>query len=482
MTRKEANEITSRRHGTVRLPGLRPAPQCGNADAMSRNLAAAATPRPRRRRLRAAGALVAVAALLLALVTVLALDLAPRARGGAAPDAAVARHALAAGQTLRAFLGADAPPGRLELSAAEIDALLASASRLAPGALGGASVEADRIALELSLGPPWLPLGLWANLGLDIAAPADGLHVAAARVGALPLPPALVEAGLVRALDRALGGHGLGRAALDGVTGIAVEDDAAVVEFGLGAGDRAALLAQLREAMRMPAGEAALDAIRRHIHSLQMELADGSLPRDGSVLPYLRSMIGRAAAMSQRQTAPEDSVIAGAGLLALAIYCGEEALAPAIGILYTEEMRAGNGCEGATLGGRDDLKRHFLVSAGLQAASTGSAALGIGELKELLDSDGGSGFSFDDMAANIAGARFAAAFLAAPSQEWPALAAAIGAESDVLPEVGDLPSGMSQAEFEARFGAVDSEDYRAMIAEIERRVGALPAQRALAGG
>ena len=47
-------------------------------------------------------------------------------------------------------------------------------------------------------------------------------------------------------------------------------------------------------------------------------------------------------------------------------------------------------------------------------ASSGGAAFSAGEYKELLDSNPyGSGFSFDDLAADRAGIRFAARLLAA---------------------------------------------------------------------
>ena len=140
-------------------------------------------------------------------------------------------------------------------------------------------------------------------------------------------------------------------------------------------------------------------------------------------------------------------------------------------------------CDPATLGGRDDLKRHFAVSAGLYAASTAQATIGVGELKELIDSgDGGSGFSFDDLAADLAGARFAAVLLATPATGWPELRARLTAESDILPEVRDLPSGLSAAEFAARFGDVDSPEYRAIVDEITRRIDALPFHRMASGG
>ena len=68
------------------------------------------------------------------------------------------------------------------------------------------------------------------------------------------------------------------------------------------------------------------------------------------------------------------------------------------------------------------------------------AAFGIGELKELLDSnEGGSGFSFADMAADAAGVRFAETFLAAPRGDWRPMLARIGGEADLMPALDGLP-------------------------------------------
>ena len=116
-----------------------------------------------------------------------------------------------------------------------------------------------------------------------------------------------------------------------------------------------------------------------------------------------------------------------------------------------------------------------MISAGLYAATSGKAAFGMGELKELLDSNaGGSGFSFDDMAVDLAGVRFAEALLAAPRADWPAMVARIGDDGTLVPSLDGLPSGLSEAEFRRRYGDVDSPAYAELVRELRRRVDALP--------
>ena len=62
------------------------------------------------------------------------------------------------------------------------------------------------------------------------------------------------------------------------------------------------------------------------------------------------------------------------------------------------------------LRGRADLTQHFMVSAALALTLDEETALGIGVSKERADSQtGGSGFSFSDLVADMAGIRFAVA-------------------------------------------------------------------------
>jgi hypothetical protein len=99
-------------------------------------------------------------------------------------------------------------------------------------------------------------------------------------------------------------------------------------------------------------------------------------------------------------------------------------------------------------------------------------AQSIGLKKELADARSGSGFSFNDMAANLAGARFGAMALQAPAELQARVAPGVG-DDDLMPAWVDLPQFMPEAEFVRRYGGVGAPRYQAMMAEIERRVGAL---------
>ena len=353
---------------------------------------------------------------------------------------------------------------------AEVNGVLASAERLLPGMRGRATVGDETLAVVVSVGTPLLPAGVWANLAVAFADSDDGLEIAAARIGRLPLPPALAERALRIGLDRTLG-PGAGDAAAASVAALALSPGKARVAFNADDDGRVPLLEFLRVRARGAAGTDARALAEAQIEAIQAAVRAGRLPRQGSFLPYVRFVVDTAG----RQVGPDRERARGA-LYALALYCGDPGFETVVGVsLPGRSQGKRNGCLGTTLGGRDDLRQHFAISAGLDAATSGTAAIGIGELKELLDSNpGGSGFSFEDMAADVAGVRFSRTFLAAPPADWPALAARIAAEDAVLPSLADLPSGLSADEFHARYGGLDSEAYAALVAEIDRRVEALP--------
>ena len=132
-----------------------------------------------------------------------------------------------------------------------------------------------------------------------------------------------------------------------------------------------------------------------------------------------------------------------------------------------------------TLAGRTDLPQHFTVSAALAATAGSPLSDAVGLYKEVDDARVGSGFSFADIAADRAGTRFGelATSTGAGSARLQPLVARGLQESDLLPEVRDLPEFMTEAEFKRRFGGIGQPPYRQLLGEIERRIAALPLYR-----
>jgi hypothetical protein len=130
--------------------------------------------------------------------------------------------------------------------------------------------------------------------------------------------------------------------------------------------------------------------------------------------------------------------------------------------------------------GRDDFPKHFIISAALAANAGGPLSDAVGVFKEIDDSRGGSGFSFNDLAADRAGVRLGEQATASDSSAnklQQALGGSVLNETDFMPSVEGLPEFMPEAEFKRRFGGIGAPPYNKMMQEIERRVSALAFNR-----
>ena len=124
------------------------------------------------------------------------------------------------------------------------------------------------------------------------------------------------------------------------------------------------------------------------------------------------------------------------------------------------------------LGGRDDLPKHFMISAAIAATTDTPMSNAVGLYKEVDDSQGGSGFSFTDIAADQAGTRFGQLALQTneSARRLQTRAAAALAEPDILPALDGLADQMPDSEFQRRFGGIGSPAYMKVMQDIERRI------------
>lgn len=123
-----------------------------------------------------------------------------------------------------------------------------------------------------------------------------------------------------------------------------------------------------------------------------------------------------------------------------------------------------------TLAEREDLSKHWALSAALAATVGGQVARSVGTWKELADSiEGGSGFSFVDLSADRSGERFAAAALD-PQLARTVHARLVAITEDQLlpPEALARPEGLDQAAFERGYTSVASPEYTRAIRTINR--------------
>ncbi len=122
-----------------------------------------------------------------------------------------------------------------------------------------------------------------------------------------------------------------------------------------------------------------------------------------------------------------------------------------------------------TMHERHDLAKHFFISALVTSALGPERAEQVGLTKEVMDANGGSGFSFADMAANYAGVRFANAVIDGTVD----LGDVRGGfrVTDFLPPVSGFPEGLTAAELNELY---PGEELKRELAEVAELVDALP--------
>ena len=107
----------------------------------------------------------------------------------------------------------------------------------------------------------------------------------------------------------------------------------------------------------------------------------------------------------------------------------------------------------------------------------------VGLFKELADANGGSGFSFADLAADRAGVHFAELATGdAPGAALVQRSARAGlGEADFMIDLKGLPEALSSTQFERDYGGTQGESYLALVEHIERRIAGLRLYRLAQG-
>lgn len=371
-------------------------------------------------------------------------------------------------------------PGKLRavwLNERDLELLLAEGGRRANTELRPQVRLTPRSAqVDLSLALPANPLGRWLNLQATLAqSQAQALpELQRLRLGALPVP----EAVALWAVDRLLKSRRLeaqSALALRAVRRVGFLPQQAVLTYEVP--QQGVVRQALADALLSPQEQQRVRLYVLRIGTLAAARPPRGAPR--GVLP-LSQVLPPLLQLAQ-QRAEMDSALHGslqeetrAALLALTLTANPGALAK---LLPASQRWGAQPRFKLTLRGREDFPLHFLVSSVIAAEGGGPLADAVGVYKELIDSQGGSGFSFNDIAADRAGTRFGLLAVQAPAllqqrvlrSGQPALR-----DEDLLPPVDDLPEFLTMAQFRQRYGGVDAPAYREMLADIERRLDTLP--------
>jgi hypothetical protein len=337
--------------------------------------------------------------------------------------------------------------------------------------------------VDASLALPAVPSGGWLNLRA-VLRETDALpQVQQLHIGRLPVPGWLAQAALPRLLE-ALDLRAQGELAQRLVSRVGFRSQALVLAYAWPDNAEQALTTSL-----LPTELQA--RLRRHadqLATLGSTLAVGKPPAATvSVVQVLQPVFALAARHSpDAASALQENR---AALVALAFLAAGQPLTPLLGSPALSAASAtSGGVDRASarppplpelrLQGRPDFPQHLLISAALAIEGGSPLADAIGLYKEVADARHGSGFSFNDIAADRAGTRLGLQARRDPLAFQARLARGL-AEADLMPDVSDLPEYLTVREFQRRYGGMGTPAYQAMLREIEARLDRLPL---LAGG
>jgi len=423
----------------------------------------------RRRPLRLAWLLLLLAGLLLPVG--LALQREPRL--AASPPGAQAQLANQARRLWAQLRPGAAPAGALRqtrLGEAELNALLAQAAQTQGGRWRARlRIDSGSLLLEASQPAPGLPAWLNLTLHWDLRDPQPGRLPAltSAQLGNLPLPPSWVEAAALRWLRARTGDS------LETLLPMLEAYRAAPRQLWLFWRWQPQRAAEAMAGLWCPAEGVALRTQHEHLR----QLLAGVLPGHAVELPQLLTPMAAAALQRVGQGASDAAAELRALLAVLALQTVGRDIRP---WLPEAQSLPPSPRVLLLLAGRDDMASHFLIAALLswQGGERVSAALGLA--KELADARSGSGFSFNDLAADAAGTRFGQ-FAARQPTELLALLATGPAPASYFPDIAGLPEFLSEAEFRRRYGQLDSPAYQQEMARVRERVAALPIYQGFPG-
>jgi hypothetical protein len=348
--------------------------------------------------------------------------------------------------------------------------------------LGGAAeveLEDDRADVVLSARLPENPLGNVVNLQLTLSQWGDVLAIERLKIGELTVPswiadavPSwIADAFMQRAHQQLQLQVPEYAAALDAINGYTIAPSTVNVVYQWQP-DLVEQISNRGRDLLVPAE--VQDRLLAHSNNLSAITNDAGLGRITSVVSMLSPMLQFAQARGGDPVEENRAAI-----LALSMYIMGISVPRVLG-LPADTIRP-LGRHKLTLSERPDFAQHFLVSAGLTVSAGTALADSIGLLKELEDSQGGSGFSFTDIGADRTGVRFAELATANPesARAVQSMLTTSSSESLFMAEFWDLPEFMSEQVFLSQYGGVGQPAYNAVINDIENRIAEMPLFREL---
>ena len=367
-----------------------------------------------------------------------------------------------------------APHNRVEVHLDELDALAAMLARAYPRLHSQFELTPLGVILTSSLRLPDNPLGSYLSLRLRLPISTQELRIDRFQLGQLDIPEPLLQQ-LVPSIIQLLFGAEQGHILLHTARLSAITKDKLTLLIDPPHNASQQLVQILDQARSFSGQSSSLNRlwISQYYSSLQQQAMQLEADQWVSMTYFIAPLLRRIG----KQAEPEQIHLhSQAAIMALALYLGSSRFEQIIGPVLNEKQRQQRPHYRTLLRGRVDLRQHFIVSAALQVLADVGFSQAIGEFKELLDSSqGGSGFSFADLAADRAGTLFAQRISRNPQQAT-ALIERLDRplrEPDLMISIDQLPEGLTQSQFEQHYRDLDSDNYQQIIHRIDTDLNSL---------
>ena len=323
-------------------------------------------------------------------------------------------------------------------------------------------LQADSVEASASIRLPAIPLPLYLNVDLSLSEQSPLARLESLRIGRVPVPPFLAHWLALRLLNFEY--PDLNVAALtNAIKKIELSETKLALTYEWQEG----LAQQLRMLVLPP-------DVQERVRAYQLRLVDVSRTVTQKNLSMIELLSELLKLTVERSAGTSAAAEIRAALLVLTYYVNGRSLDA---IMPEAKNWPRPAKHRILLNQRDDFPKHFVISAAIAANAGEPLADAVGVYKEVEDSRGGSGFSFNDIAADRAGSKFGEYARGVNGSMLQKKLREGITERDLMPITADLPEFMPEAEFQRRFGGIDGPEYKKMMAEIERRIAALPFYR-----
>ncbi|WP_416306693.1 PHP domain-containing protein [Neptunicella sp. SCSIO 80796] len=357
----------------------------------------------------------------------------------------------------------------IELSQAQLDAVMISASHSIPAMSFDARISPFGVLLlanaEFSVGG-W---HLFSNFNCLLSPGIDRFEINTCYIGRIPLSGSLAR-WLIKFIVSSVFGEDVETTVIKLLDDAKLTDNKLLLTTTKSDSFKQDINDSLRSAAEIARTINQFDDIDEQQVQIYIDYLNQLKAPDNSFSFYVREMFAFAQQRSRSGNPVEENTSL---LWALCIRIGNPAFARLIGLQpdYSQPKLA------LVMRGRTDLVLHFLYSVLLEQLGRSDFGLGIGELKEVLDTnEGGSGFSFADLTADKSGLAFSEFVIRNKKTARSAqkILAEIKDESMFMPFVHDLPEGFTDKEFAQVFDSIESPLYKSLEHKISQRIAALP--------